>query len=106
MGRLIYGAGCEFEIDDRTLAHLQIVMVAKLRRSEHFALSWSGESRREGRSTVWVSPSQYLQFLYEDGPAVVINRQWVDELMAAANSVGGLHPVPEPMATTAVTQPA
>ena len=37
MGRFIYGATSEsVEIDDRALAHLRIVVMNKLRRSEAF----------------------------------------------------------------------
>ena len=41
MGKLVYGASVtEIDIDDRTLAHLEIVIIAKLRRDEKFVLSW------------------------------------------------------------------
>ncbi len=34
MGTLTYGTGLCFDFDDRTLAHLQVVMGLKLRRRE------------------------------------------------------------------------
>ena len=37
MGQLIYASTFEARFDDRVLAHLQIVIVAKLRRQESFA---------------------------------------------------------------------
>jgi len=37
MGRLIYGArGMHIEVEDRLLAHLQAVVVSKVRRNEGF----------------------------------------------------------------------
>ena len=39
MGKLIYGAPTwSVEFEDRALAHLRIVMIAKLRRAESFSL--------------------------------------------------------------------
>jgi hypothetical protein len=97
MGKLIYGpGGGDFEIEDRTLAHLQIVMIAKLRRSESFAFTWSAaRDFGEGRTVLWMHPAQYLQFRYHGSRQPAINRQWVEDLMAAANSVAGLRLVPE-----------
>src|SRR5690606_11550369 len=41
VGSLIYGtSGIEISFDDRVLAHLELVINAKLRRRESFMLSW------------------------------------------------------------------
>jgi hypothetical protein len=98
LGKLLYGPnGTDFEIEDRTLAHLQIVIVAKLRRAESFSLTWvPPREHGEGRSVLWISPSQYLSFKYHGGRLPSINRRWVEELMTSANSVAGLHIVSEP----------
>ena len=41
MGKLIYNSSTrEIEIDDRTLAHLRVAILNKLRRSESFAMTW------------------------------------------------------------------
>ena len=41
MGKLIYNSSNrEIEIEDRTLAHLRIAIINKLRRSESFAATW------------------------------------------------------------------
>jgi hypothetical protein len=97
MATLEYGSsGREVEFDDRALAHLQIVMIAKLRRSESFAFSWTEHDHREGRRTIWVSPAQYLQFRYGVRSTPAINRDWIEALMASANSTAGLQLVPEP----------
>jgi hypothetical protein len=99
MGTLLYGQSSSIEIDDRALAHLQIVIVAKLRRSEAFAFTWIPDSTGgEGRRVIWVSPSQLLQFQYHGSRLASINREWVGALMVSANSSGGLHIVPEPNA--------
>jgi hypothetical protein len=98
MGKLVYGPnGNEIEIEDRALAHLQLVMVAKLRRSESFAFTWApGDTLADGHSVLWVHPSQYLQFRFHGSRPPAINRAWVEELMTSANSVAGLHLVSEP----------
>ncbi|MFD3443844.1 hypothetical protein ACFDTO_04510 [Microbacteriaceae bacterium 4G12] len=93
MGTLFYGAGrLEAQFDDRTLAHLQIVMAAKLRRSEGFMLSWSLDVRQgSGRSSVWIHPSTDLQFLYTGSRSPEINREWLAELADLSHGPGGLH---------------
>ena len=40
MGTLIYGGTSEIDIEDRTLAHMQLAIITKLRRNEQFLLSW------------------------------------------------------------------
>lgn len=94
MGSLHYGSPpASFEIDDRTLAHVELVMLAKLRRNESFALSIDGPD--ESRQTVWVNSSATLRF--EFGSAVhEINRDWLDELIDSANTTAGMRILPEP----------
>jgi hypothetical protein len=46
MGKLIYDTQVKTGIDDRALAHLQIVMLNKLRRRESFAFSWKNPAAR------------------------------------------------------------
>ncbi len=50
MGTLIYGdSGLIVDFDDRVLAHLQIVIGAKLRRHEGFFFTWKDDlAGREG----------------------------------------------------------
>jgi len=101
MGVLLYGShGMEIDIDDRALAHLQIVITSKLRRNERFLFSWTNAlTVGSGRSSVWMDPGIPLYFRYYHGGASAINRAWIDALMESANSVGGLQftaePVPE-----------
>lgn len=100
MGKLIYGSGqSEIDIEDRTLAHLKVVMITKLRRDESFALNWGNEANSgSGRSTIWVHPAMALEFMFHGGRKPALNRDWIDVLMQAANSAGGLQMIPEPHA--------
>jgi len=34
MGKLLYGAGQEYDLDDRVLSHVKLAVVAKLRRHD------------------------------------------------------------------------
>lgn len=100
MGKLIYGPlGTQFEIDDRALAHVQVTILSKLRRGESFSFTWkpAGDSG-EGRSVVWFHPSHTVHFKFNGSKAPALNRAWIEELMASANSVGGLQITPEPAA--------
>jgi hypothetical protein len=97
MGQLIFDSSTRTTIDDRALAHLQIVMLNKLRRRESFAFSWKyPASEGDGRSTVWVAPELPLHFRFSGSRPPAINPAWVDLLMDSANTGSGLHLVPEP----------
>lgn len=102
MGTLIYGSHrSEIEIEDRTLAHLKVVILTKLRRSESFALSWShGVQDGSGRSTIWVHPSISLEFRFFGSRGPSLNREWIDVLLQSANSAEGLRMIPEPDGVT------
>jgi len=94
MGQLLYGSPpVAFELDDRTLAHVEVVVLAKLRRNESFACSFLMDGG--GRSAVWLNPSSAVQFVF-DKAAQDINREWLDVLIDTANSPSGLRIVPEP----------
>ncbi|MCW3493230.1 hypothetical protein [Microbacterium sp. SSM24] len=95
MGTLHYGApSIGLPLDDRVLAHLELVITAKLRRQESFAFAVVDE-KTDVRQSVWISPVTSLRFEYE-APMPEINRQWLQELVDTANSSGGLRVVPEP----------
>lgn len=96
MGQLLYGSPpAVFEIDDRTLAHVEIVVLAKLRRNESFAFSISGGD--DSRTSIWLNQSSVVQFNYANA-AQTINRQWLEQLMDSANTASGLRLTPEPEA--------
>ncbi|UIP58272.1 DUF7882 family protein [Agromyces marinus] len=101
MGKLIYGASSrEFDIDDRALAHLRVVIINKLRRSESFALTLEhGVDRGSGRTTLWLHESIPLQFVFSGNRRPALNRFWVEELALSAGSTHGLHVLPEPSET-------
>lgn len=114
MGQLMYGTPAEsVEIDDRALAHLKIVILAKLRRHEGFPFSFEYEaSAGGGRSTVWIAPAVPLQFKFVGSRQPAINKAWLESLMIAANGVDGLRILAEPtepaepaQATTSVPVP-
>ena len=93
---MIYG-GLEIQFEDRVLAHLQLVIGTKLRRSERFFLSWRDtEQSDEGRTTLWIDPSIPLIFRYKGDTMPSINRQWLDHLMQSSNSAQGLFLSDEP----------
>jgi hypothetical protein len=94
MGSLHYGSPpASFEIDDRTLAHVELVMLAKLRRNESFALTIDGDG--DSRQTIWINSSATLRFEFAS-PTTDINRDWLDELIDSANTTTGMRIVPEP----------
>ena len=95
MGTLHYGSPATgFPLDDRTLAHVELVIMAKLRRQESLAFAITDE-KTQVRQAVWISPVSSLRFEYE-APMPEINRLWLQELVDTANSPGGLRIVPEP----------
>lgn len=107
MGTFIYDGGPKTEIDDRALAHIQLVVASKLRRGEPFGFSWKEDmSVGGGRTTVWVHPGAALVFKYHGSRPPEINRNWVQALTQVASSPGGLYLVPEPVesATGASTE--
>lgn len=96
MGKLIYGTHQrELEIEDRLLAHLKIVILTKLRRTECFAFSWENDaSDGSGLGTIWLSPHIPLEFDFYGRRPPRINRAWLQALTSTAER-GELHAVPE-----------
>lgn len=103
VGTLFYGGSATpIEIDDRALAHLKVVISTKLRRSESFTLSWQHpEEQPRGRSTIWLQPSIPLRFVLDDPDPIQLNRAWIDQLAASANSSGGITLIAEHFDTPA-----
>lgn len=94
MGKLHYGSPpATFDIDDRTLVHAELVVLAKLRRNESFALTIDADGG--GRSTLWINAASDLRFDI-DAQGHDINRAWLDELIDSANTTTGMRLVPEP----------
>ena len=98
MGTLYYGtARTPIEIEDRALAHLKFVVLAKLRRNEGFGFSWTKTpDAGSGRSTVWMSPSVALQFEFATAGRPPLNRTWLEALTQQAATSAGLTLIEEP----------
>ena len=97
MGTLTYDSKLTGTFDDRVLAHLQVVIWAKLRRGEQFSFTWTEPARNGfGRTSIWLSPNVSLAFEYFGSKSPLLNRHWIDALSKSANSPGGLLLVPEP----------
>lgn len=97
MGTLTYDSMLSADFDDRTLAHLQMVVGAKLRRNEAFYFSWKDDaSIGNGRSVIWKHPTIPISFKFFGSRAPTINRDWIDELMLLANTPSGLYVITEP----------
>ncbi len=103
MGWLTYGSAPAIEIEDSLLRHLQVVIINKLRRDEPFAFHWDQHQAADDPSTsashgtIWISRASQLYFSYH-GPRTsgALNRAWLEQLMLASNSSGGLTALPEP----------
>lgn len=108
MGTIYYGGSATpIHIEDRALAHLKVVIAAKLRRGESFNVSWHhADDEDPGRSTIWVSPSIPLRFVFDDPEPPELSRAWLEELANSANSSGGITLLPENTATAAEPDPA
>ena len=77
MGALVYDDDRAAEFDDRTLAHLQVIIVNKLRRLESFPFTWSDDRRA---MTVWISPATPIAFVFHGNRRPTLNRAWLEEL--------------------------
>ncbi|SJM62500.1 hypothetical protein [Gulosibacter sp. 10] len=96
MGYLIYGAAGEYEFDDRTLAHLKVVIGQKLRRQESFFLSWSNPAEKgSGRFSMWISPMVPIVFRFAGSRSPELNPAWLEMLHDLSNTRRGLVVIPE-----------
>ncbi|PRY69559.1 hypothetical protein B0I08_102235 [Glaciihabitans tibetensis] len=79
------------------LTHLQIVLNAKLRRHEGFFFTWVDATESgNGRSSIWLHTGVPLFIQYSSSERHEINREWLDQLTASANSANGLSLSTEP----------
>lgn len=92
MGSLIYGSpGIEISFDDRVLAHLELVIGAKLRRRESFMLSWRDSPEvGDGRSSLWIDNGIPVLFRYGGSRVPLVDKDWLEELVVQAGSNRGL----------------
>jgi len=98
VGKFIYGTpSISVEFDDRVLAHLKVVILAKLRRQESFTFSWEYTSAQgSGHSSIWLHPAIPLQFDFYGKKDPTLNRLWLEEMVQLANTPAGLRIIPEP----------
>ena len=94
MGTLIYNGGISLAVDDRTMAHLQVVIINNLRRRESFTNTWDDRAQQ---TVCWIGPSIAIEFVYSGNRRPALNRAWLEVLALSANSNGGLMAVPEPI---------
>ena len=94
MGFFIYDSSREVAVDDRTLVHLQVVIIDKFRRNERFAMTLLDQKRFV---TVWMTPQSPLQFVYEGNRRPTLNRVWLDQLSDTSAMTGMLQLIPEPL---------
>lgn len=96
MGTLRYD-GESYELDDRTLFHVQIAISTKLRRGENFFLSWLVPLERgSGRHTIWVDNGVPLHIYYSGSRQPSVNRDWVEALVNSGAHGVGMLVGPEP----------
>jgi hypothetical protein len=101
MGRFIYDTvENSIDIDDRTLAHLRIVVMNKLRRSDSFMFDID-HADGSGRRSYWMHAGVPIQFQFFGSRQPRINRAWIEELMDAASGPNGLTILPEPAEASA-----
>jgi hypothetical protein len=99
VGTLSYNAMLKADFEDRVLAHLNIVITAKLRRDESFSFTWKdATSIGDGRTIIWLHPTMPLVFKFFGSKMPLVNPLWIEVLMESANSSRGLQIVPEPAA--------
>lgn len=97
MGKFTYDSDIKADFEDRLLAHLQAVIMAKVRRGESFTFTWKDDmSLGGGRTTVYIHPNVSLVFKFHGGRAPQLNPAWLHALTFTANSGRGLYVVPEP----------
>lgn len=101
MGTLLYGpAETAISFDDTILSHLQLVIVAKLRRGESFILSWDvAPEFGGGRNTIWLNSMLPLMFKYDSNQVPVIDRELLERMSVSANNNRGLVMEYEPAPT-------
>jgi hypothetical protein len=97
MGTLVHGYGSTaYEIDDRTLSHIKVMVSLKLDRGHSFFLSWERPSEQgSGRVSLWISASTPLQFRFKKSRRPEITRRWIEYMMANSYGPRGLIVVDE-----------
>jgi hypothetical protein len=92
LGTLHYGASrTSIRIDDRALAHLQVVITTKLRRNEGFMIQWDRPKESgSGRGGFWIHPNCDLTYEFDGSREAALDHEELDRMMVAASANGGL----------------
>lgn len=78
-------------MDDRLLAHIQLIIGVKLRRGENFFLTWVIDADQgSGRNSIWVDNGIPVFCEYDGNRIPTINREWIDRLALSAATNFGL----------------
>lgn len=93
MGTLDLGRIVHIDLPDDVLAHVQAVIIAKLRVHEPILVGWTTPDG--GHDEVLVNPSMPIVIRYDLDEDRRLDRRWLNRLMMAANSVQGLQIRPE-----------
>jgi hypothetical protein len=75
------------------LAHLQVVIVNKLRRGESFALELHDDDHLE---TFWINERTPLEFRFSGNRRPTLNHAWLEALAAETGLTGVLRITHEP----------
>ncbi len=104
MGRFDYEGVARVQLDDRLLAHLQVVIRDKLRRGEPFMFTWAEDvSTGGGRTAVWMHPGAMHSFTFSSPQLPQLNPAWLQALLMSASSTTGMTLVDEPDGSAAAT---
>lgn len=93
MGYLYYTPQQVFRFDDKLLTHLRTVIISKFLQQESFIFTWSDDGLQR---SIWLHPTLPVSFEFEANDVPPVNPEWVNELLALANSPTGLRLVPDP----------
>jgi hypothetical protein len=99
MGFLHYGhSDFAIEMDDRSLAHLKVVILTLLRDGQSTAFSFTHSAQQgPGRETVWIHPATDIRFEFFGSRPAQLNRRWVEAMLRTASGPTGLHLTEEPL---------
>ncbi len=92
MGTLYYGAQrTPVHIEDRLLAHLKAVVLAKLRRQESLVLNIR-ETREtgSGRHTFWIHPYVELHFSFDGSRPPALDTDLIEQISQQATTARGV----------------
>jgi hypothetical protein len=92
VGTLYYGsARTPIAIDDRVLAHVKVVITAKLRRNESMLVSWEEPLEKgSGRGSVFVHPTCDLIYRFDGSRQPELDQKLLETMAAESMSSRGL----------------